>query len=313
MYDANEQFHQNYVRTHEKSFYWKYSRYMSANNELVKIKSTKTQHLYFHSLRKPLGLETMQGEPKSSGSGAIDVWIACSRTDHALHSYFDILPAEERAHGMRMGRETARRRYISARILLRLALSHAMRARISPKDWRFRAAANGKPEIAGDCPRLFFSISHNASISLAAVSAASPIGIDLEDLSQPLRGAVVDCVLAAGERERNDGAPSSGKLTDLVRLWTLKEAYSKMLNLGHSLDFSKIEMALRPARLVSDANGAAHGGPVHFETFILDSQEERSHAALAIGLPASGELRGKLRIMLISSRPCEMSGKLLLN
>jgi phosphopantetheine--protein transferase-like protein len=83
----------------------------------------------------------------------------------------------------------------------------------------------GKPDFEGP---YHFSLSHGKTLAVAAL-ADRPVGVDVEFL-RPCHPRLADRVLCATERKALDEAHDRDET--LLRFWTLKEAYVKLLGTG---------------------------------------------------------------------------------
>ena len=126
-------------------------------------------------------------------------------------------------------------RIVGAGILLQQAL---LQEGIPVSDQLFRTNTWGKPFLPGGP---YFSLSHAGSYAVCAVHS-QPIGVDL-DLPR--------CTIAIAERFFHPNEISflqtlsrDAQKDALLRLWTAKEAYTKMLGLGLHLPFSSFEVQL---------------------------------------------------------------------
>jgi 4'-phosphopantetheinyl transferase len=147
-------------------------------------------------------------------------------------------------------RQTADRdRYLAARMLLRHALSKVAGGQIAPKDWKYREGPYGKPMMAAGLPPLEFNVSHSGNCVAVGVSTKEPIGIDIECLDPDRRSGIVYEVLSESERDRLKKCAADQQWTEFVRIWTAKEACSKALGLGLSLDFQTMEVQMDPLRV----------------------------------------------------------------
>jgi 4'-phosphopantetheinyl transferase len=142
-----------------------------------------------------------------------------------------------------------RERYLAARMLLRHALSKAAGGQVAPEDWTYREGPYGKPMIAAGLPPLEFNVSHSGSCVAVGVSTKEPIGVDIECLDPDRRSGVVYEVLSEAERDRLRRFSADEQWTEFVRIWTAKEACSKALGLGLSLDFQTMEVQVDPLRV----------------------------------------------------------------
>ncbi|MER6530586.1 4'-phosphopantetheinyl transferase superfamily protein [Streptomyces sp. NPDC001508] len=168
-----------------------------------------------------------------TGTPLAHVWAAAPDT------YGDgtLLSAEERRRLAAFRRERDRRLYITARTLLRTALSRCV-PDVPPTDWRFTTGPYGRPEPAGPqtVPRLRFSIAHAPGLSVCLVCPELDCGIDVE-----VRDRTVDPVRVARtmfhprEAAQVLAAPPGERGAVFLRHWTLKEAYGKARGLGFLL------------------------------------------------------------------------------
>ncbi len=136
--------------------------------------------------------------------------------------------------------------YAAAHALLRVELSR-LRPDVAPQAWRFALAARGRPRaVAPDgTPGPACSLSHSWPYVAVVVAPRGRLGIDVEhlpaDWADIARTAFVPQECAALNA-------SSDPEAHFLRLWTLKEAASKLLGCGLPLGF--------PATL---ATAPAHG------------------------------------------------------
>jgi len=142
-----------------------------------------------------------------------------------------------------------RERYLAARVLLRHALSKAVGGSVAPADWKYREGPFGKPMMAAGLPPLEFNVSHSGCCVAVGVSMKAPIGIDLECIDPEQRSRVIYDVLTEFERDRIQKLPADQQWAKFIRIWTVKEACSKALGLGLSLDFERMEVQFDPLRV----------------------------------------------------------------
>ena len=150
---------------------------------------------------------------------------AAARSGEAL------LDAEERVRRQRFRSEHKQREFLTAHALARVALSH--HRSVTPRDWRFRTNANGKPALDPDCG-LRFNLSHSAGLAVCLVAdAAVEVGVDVEAITRASEiAAVAHKVFSKAERAQLDALLEAEKRDRCVSLWTLKEAYVKARGVG---------------------------------------------------------------------------------
>lgn len=185
----------------------------------------------------------------TDAGGTVTVWSAPAAAALALPGALSWLGPEETARAERLRRAADRDRFLAARALLRHALSRAVEGRVAPAQWRYGAEPNRKPAMASGLPPLEFNLSHTDDCIAVAVSAAGPVGVDVEHLARIEHGDIARRVLSERERARLDRVPSDRRRAAFLRIWTVKEACAKALGLGLSLDFRRLEVALDPVRV----------------------------------------------------------------
>ena len=202
-----------------------------------------------------------------------------------------LLDAGERRSCAQLRLPAVRRQSAGGQILLRLALTEAVRGAIPPAAWRFAKDEHGKPELAPGFPAFNFSVSHEYPMVVAAVSATGAVGIDVARMADRLRAPLWSAATPAERAVLAEEGPES-RAHDFVRMWGLKEAYAKMVGLGTALDFSglEVDLARRSIRQAGRACKAA------FETHTLWHRDDCYFLALAVGaeIPARIDSRGHL-------------------
>lgn len=183
---------------------------------------------------------------------------------------------EERAKTMRLGKD--RKRYLVGRILLRLALSHL--AGGDPRAWRFITGKTGKVKLAHlpGTALIDFNISHSENAVAVALSSSGQVGVDVEiEKKAVTEGNVIDAtpLIAFSKREREflSTQPQEKRWKEMLRLWTIKEAYAKLIGAGIEQEFSEID--------VSDEALGPKIGTVCLESYELKLRSENYHLALA--------------------------------
>src|SRR5674476_479287 len=217
-------------------------------------------------------------KPMAEQKGRIDVWIANTRTLMNAQSCLKILTEDDWASLARLQDPSARYSAIAAKVLLRLGLSRAVDYRIAPSDWQFGRSASDKPILVNTLTNINFSVSHVDEFVAVAVSPIFNVGIDIESVDRNVSEGLIDGFYHVDEQRSVRGLPPPQRTRELIRLWTLKEAYSKMIGLGHSLDFKMIKFLLDPINLPSE--NQAPNWPTKFEKFYVAVKHTLFHLSL---------------------------------
>jgi 4'-phosphopantetheinyl transferase len=206
--------------------------------------------------------------------------------DDVQQAYLTLLSPDERSRYDRFMFDKDRRQFLLARTLVRTLLScYALPA---PDDWEFATTATGKPYVAPrfGLPHLQFNHSHADALVACAITRQHDVGVDVESLDRQIHLGIARHCLSAMELQQFEHTAPQHQLAFLLRQWTLKEAYSKALGLGLSLQFVNISFAFDAQgtpRLVDDA---ASGDP-HQWQFYQQLIDGRHYLAVAVRCPVS--------------------------
>jgi phosphopantetheinyl transferase len=192
--------------------------------------------------RKRIPGSTQGVAPGSSAApiAPIYVWASKVETLVAAAANFGLLNEDDQAALQVLRDPSTKESSAAARILLRLSLSAMTGRRIAPQEWQFARNDHGKPFIKGISEGIEFSVSHVDDVVATAIGCGVSVGIDIESVDQPLEDAVFDHFCHESERETLDALPMAQRRRVFLELWTRKEAYTKMLGLGHSLEFQSL-------------------------------------------------------------------------
>jgi len=143
-----------------------------------------------------------------------------------------VLSADERSHW-----ETAhghvRRRYLVARIALRLARADAVDR--PPVSLRLLRNGSGKPLLAGDAAGepVHFNLARAGDCCVIAVTRAGPVGVDVEHVVALAEVAdIVQSRFAVEEAQEIMSLRGEARLRAFFNCWTRKEAYLKARGVG---------------------------------------------------------------------------------
>jgi 4'-phosphopantetheinyl transferase len=159
-----------------------------------------------------------------------------------LESLTDILSQGERERAARFRFERDRRAFVAAHGLVRRALSRSSPS-VHPHEWRFAGTAIDRPEVFGPAPGALphFNLSRTAEVVACIVSAEAACGVDVQAMPPSLDLQLLSRdVLTRAERAELATLGPDQQRERFLRLWTLKEAYSKARGLGTSLPFNRV-------------------------------------------------------------------------
>jgi 4'-phosphopantetheinyl transferase len=200
--------------------------------------------------------------------GSVHIWRSrLDLSDAALRGLSETLCEEElsRAHSFRF--PVVRRRFVAGRGTLRAILGKYLS--IDPRRLVFSYGSHGKPSLRDPASDLQFNVSHSQDLMVAAICRRWPIGVDIE--KQDGRFDMLEIAARFfGERERREIVDLDGeeRLQAFFQLWTAKEAVLKAASLGLALELSKLEIGLRPLRIVALEDSCRLDGAVwHLTAF----------------------------------------------
>ena len=229
----------------------------------------------------------------------IHLWVVLiePKADTLPAVYLDILNEQERRKYHQFRLESDRQQYVVSHALLRMALSRATEGEVDPRCWQFTEDSRGKPMIAATAglPSLNFNLSHSGRAAAIAVSSTCQLGVDIEPAVQTIDFDIFNGMLSAGERAYLDSRPASLRRLDFVRLWTLKEAYAKLLGKGMSLDFTSFEIMLDPVRMAHTETNEPQPDDLYLGTCEIEMPDNGFYQ---LSLAARRSLKGETEVIL---------------
>ncbi|MFF4402720.1 4'-phosphopantetheinyl transferase family protein [Streptomyces sp. NPDC001480] len=170
-----------------------------------------------------------------------------------------------------IGHPDTRERYAASRRLLKHAAAAALRAEAI--DMELAYGPTGRPYLRG-CDQIDISLSHTDDLLLVGLTSRGLIGVDAEraDRSIYARG-LARLICTPHERRMLARLPEPERNPSLVRLWTLKEAYSKAIGQGMQFRFNEFGFGpgSRPVQLNRPDGTAGAGDEWTLRTLVLDS------------------------------------------
>ena len=168
-------------------------------------------------------------------------WLSDWQPDTGADTALPALLGRDWERFDQMTNRDVRARFLASRLLLKYAAGAVLEAR--PADIDLAYKPGGRPYLRG-CDQVDISLSHTADLLVVGITRRGWIGVDAELSSRQLRGSAVErqictphetkLLARTGEQQRNAA---------LVRLWTLKEAYSKAIGQGLRFRFTEFGFA----------------------------------------------------------------------
>lgn len=183
--------------------------------------------------------------------------VSLEKTVPVLGALHDLLDPWEQEQARSIANRNRRTAHIASRALIRLALSEYSGKMVRPDFWRFTTNAYGKLTLAhANRRKLSFSISYAMSLLAIGISENPQMGIDLEPVPDWTYADVTWDALSPREIATIEALPSAERYNAFLKIWTLKEAYTKCLGVGVSLDFRDLEVGFNPLRVAAKTSRA---------------------------------------------------------
>ena len=99
----------------------------------------------------------------------------------------------------------------------------------------FEYNEHGKPSIVGH-PEIYFNLSHCKEAAICVISD-KPVGVDVESIRE-FKDSLVNYTI--NDEEKAEMASSSNPAATFIRLWTMKEATSKLIGTGITNDVKSL-------------------------------------------------------------------------
>jgi 4'-phosphopantetheinyl transferase len=161
-----------------------------------------------------------------------------------------------------------RYRFAVSRMLVRHAASAALQ--VVPEAVELAYKPGGRPYLRG-CDQIDVSLSHTLDLVVVGLNRLGRIGVDTELARRRMRYSEVHRQMCtAAERRVLDRLPESEQEAELLRTWTLKEAYTKALGQGMRMGFTQFGFGPGGRELQTPDGDAASYGEWSFGTFGLD-------------------------------------------
>ena len=139
---------------------------------------------------------------------------------------------QRREQALKFKHEQGQRLCVLAYLLLKQALREGYGITENPV---FEYNEHGKPSIVGH-PEIFFNLSHCKEAAICVVSD-QPVGVDVEGIRE-YKESLVDYTM--NDEEIAQIKTAENPAAAFIRLWTMKEATTKLIGTGISNDMKTV-------------------------------------------------------------------------
>lgn len=180
----------------------------------------------------------------------IDIWQIPLDIEPAWAQ--SLLNEQETARANRYYFPRHRRRFTTARAMMRLILAHYLNT--SAKKLVFDYLKQGKPYLP-QYPSLQFNLSHSRDTALLAVGQTNPLGIDIEYFSARPYYGMARHSFSTVENQSLAQLPLGLLPLAFFNVWAQKEAFIKVLGLGLSYPTRQFDVPILPQQpvIIDDA------------------------------------------------------------
>ena len=130
---------------------------------------------------------------------------------------------------------------------------------LAPREVPLIFSEFGKPALAPPYDRLHFNLSHCPDLAIVALCLDGPVGVDLESLTRA--PDLLECVNSFCHPEEIRSLPTdeNARASQLLRIWTAKEAILKALGTGLSHSPELVHIHFRPSHATAFSDQPLEG------------------------------------------------------
>lgn len=192
-----------------------------------------------------------------------------------------------------MSHDQVRSRFLASRLLLKHAAGEVLQA--SPETVDLAYKLGGRPYLRG-CDQVDISLSHTEDLLVVGLTRRGWIGVDAELAARRLLGTGAEKqICTPHEISLLEAEPEHLRNPALVRLWTLKEAYSKAI--GQGLRFRFTEFGFAPGaervQVLRPDGSPGTGEEWSFGTWEIDRQYTVSVALFDAGFGDTADIAAR--------------------
>lgn len=184
----------------------------------------------------------------------------------------------------------SRSRFVASRLLLKYTAAEVIASIPELIDLAYRPG--GRPYLRG-CDQIDISLSHTDEILVVGVTQNGRIGVDVELADRAMLGLGIEEQVCTPYELRMLRSIAEGRRNAaLVRLWTLKEAYSKAIGQGLRFRFTEFGFRLGDprARVLRPDGSPGTGDEWRFGTWLVDGRYAVSVALCDSGFGTTVDL-----------------------
>ncbi|MEU5811746.1 4'-phosphopantetheinyl transferase superfamily protein [Streptomyces sp. NPDC047718] len=164
----------------------------------------------------------------------------------------------------RTGDAATRYRFVTSRMVVKYTAAAVLKTDPAELDLAYKIG--GRPYIRG-FDQIDVSLSHADDLIVAGVSRTGRIGVDTEPAGRRMSFELLHGQMCTPAEQAELKHMSQDRQTvELLRLWTLKEAYTKALGQGLRLGFTQFGFGLESGDLIAPDGSPASRGEWSFET-----------------------------------------------
>ncbi|MGP4012670.1 4'-phosphopantetheinyl transferase family protein [Streptomyces sp. 4N124] len=182
-----------------------------------------------------------------------------------------------------------RQRFAASRLAVKYTAAAALG--LDPGDIDLAYRIGGRPYLRG-FDQVDVSLTHTDELIAVGISRLGRIGVDTEPADRRMSFELLqDHVCTFAEKEQLAALPEAEQAAAMLRLWTLKEAYTKALGQGLRLGFTEFGFGTGSPALLAPDGSPAERGEWAFGTYPVLGRYLVSIACHDCGLDPSRDTR----------------------
>ncbi|MFI2620601.1 4'-phosphopantetheinyl transferase family protein [Streptomyces sp. NPDC018584] len=211
-------------------------------------------------------------------------WLTAAVTQPALRP----LLGRDWQRYRRTSDPSVRHRFVASRLVTKYAAAAALDT--DPMELDLAYKIGGRPYVRG-LDQIDVSLTHTDDLIAVGVSRDGRIGVDAEPADRRMSYDLLSGqVLTPAERAALERLGDAARRAAMLRLWTLKEAYTKALGQGLRLSFTEFGFGVDGADLLAPNGRSATHGEWAFTTHRVLGRYLLSVARHDAGLDTSRDL-----------------------